>query len=82
MEPEEREALPAPYDLPTGDFYLYPITAEIVTAKITERTIRVNWNNEETSDFHFFWLRDNCPCCVHPYTLEQTFEIVLSLIHI
>ncbi|MAT37430.1 MAG: gamma-butyrobetaine dioxygenase [Acidimicrobiaceae bacterium] len=76
MEPEEREALPAPYDLPTGDFYLYPITAEIVTAKITERTIRVNWNNEETSDFHFFWLRDNCPCCVHPYTLEQTFEIV------
>ena len=31
MEPEERKELPAPHNLPTGDFYLYPVVASIAT---------------------------------------------------
>ncbi len=76
MDPEERKKLPSPHNLPTGDFYLYPMTVTIVKALITERTVNVEWSDGTVSDFHFLWLRDNCPCCVHPYTLEQTYEIV------
>ena len=76
MEPEERKELPAPHNLPTGDFYLYPVVAAIVKAEITERTVVVEWSDSTVSEFHFLWLRDNCPCCVHPYTLEQTYEVV------
>ena len=72
MEPEERKELPAPHNLPTGDFYLYPVVASIVKAEIRERTVVVEWSDSAVSEFHFLWLRDNCPCCVHPYTLEQT----------
>ena len=75
MDFEERKSLPTPYNLPTGDFYLYPVIATIVTAQITKRTVRIEWSDNKASEFHFLWLRDNCPCCVHPYTLEQTYEI-------
>jgi gamma-butyrobetaine dioxygenase/trimethyllysine dioxygenase len=27
-----------------------------------------------TADFHWFWLRHLCPCCVHPQTRERTIR--------
>lgn len=36
------------------------------------------WDDDRISQYHFLWLRDNCPCskCVHPGTREQMFEVV------
>ena len=47
-------------------------------SKVTKNgsSLNVEWKDGEKSNFNFMWLRDNCPCCVHPYTLEQTYEVV------
>ena len=57
MEPEERKELPAPHNLPTGDFYLYPVVASIVKAEIRERTVVVEWSDSAVSEFHFLPVR-------------------------
>ena len=75
MEPEDRAALPSPHNLPTGDFSLYPMEHQITEAVVVGRKVTLQWSDGRVSEFHALWLRDNCPCCVHHYTLEQTYEV-------
>jgi gamma-butyrobetaine dioxygenase len=37
------------------------------------RTLRVRWSDGKEGEFHYLWLRDNCPCpsCRHPKTKER-----------
>ena len=79
MEPVDRADLVPPHDLGTGDFSLYPIDHAMVAAALEDRTVRVEWDDGHVSRFHFPWLRDNCPCCVHPYTQEQVFELAAAV---
>ncbi|WP_259780513.1 TauD/TfdA family dioxygenase [Aestuariispira ectoiniformans] len=41
-----------------------------------ERDLRIDWGDGSNSDFHYFWLRDNCRCpaCLHPQTWERTLD--------
>ena len=61
----------------SGDFDTYPVDHEITGATVDERTVRVNWDDGHVSRFHFVWLRDNCPDCIHPETREPMFDITL-----
>lgn len=40
------------------------------------RGLRVAWGDGHRSEFHYTWLRDNCPCaaCRHPDTLEAILD--------
>ncbi len=42
-----------------------------------DKTLTVDWDNGDKSDYHFLWLRDNCDCdkCVTNLSKEQVFEI-------
>jgi len=42
-----------------------------------EKVLNVTWDNGESSEYHFLWLRDNCHCddCVTSLSKEQVFEI-------
>ncbi len=75
MEPEDRALLAAPHNLPTGDFSLYPIEHHLIEAEVAGQKVTLRWSDSRVSEFHALWLRDNCPCCVHHYTLEQTYEV-------
>ena len=37
-------------------------------------TLRVHWNDGKRCNYHFLWLRDNCPTAFHPQTGERTFD--------
>lgn len=41
------------------------------------KTLKIKWDNDDISEYHFLWLRDNCDCkaCVTRLTYEQVFEI-------
>ncbi len=60
----------------TGDFDFYPIEHYIVDSSTDGKKVEVRWNDDHLSKFHFLWLRDNCPCCVHPDTREPIFSVV------
>lgn len=60
----------------TGDFDFYPIEHYIVNSSTDGKKVEVRWNDDHLSKFHFLWLRDNCPCCVHPDTREPIFSVV------
>ena len=31
-----------------------------------KKTLEIEWNDGQKSNFHFIWLRDNCPLGMHP----------------
>ena len=35
------------------------------------KTIEIVWNDGKKSNFHFMWLRDNCPSDIHPTARER-----------
>ena len=41
-----------------------------------EKTIEVNWSDGKKSNFHFMWLRDNCPSDIHPTARERLFNLM------
>ena len=41
-----------------------------------EKTIEVNWSDGKISNFHFMWLRDNCPSDIHPTARERLFNLM------
>ena len=41
-----------------------------------EKTIEVDWSDGKKSNFHFMWLRDNCPSDIHPTARERLFNLM------
>ncbi len=49
---------------------------------VGDHTLSVAWDDAESADFHFVWLRDNCACpeCRHPDAWERLIDnVTLSL---
>ncbi len=46
--------------------------------RLGERTVTVVWDDGTAGEFHFVWLRDNCPCpeCRHPEAWERLLDNV------
>ena len=40
------------------------------------KTLEIHWNDGEKSNFHFMWLRDNCPSDIHPTAKERLFNLI------
>ena len=60
----------------TGDFDFYPVEHHIIDSSTDGKKVEIKWSDDHLSKFHFIWLRDNCPCCIHPDTREPIFNIV------
>ena len=60
----------------TGDFDFYPVEHHIIDSSTDGKKVEIKWSDGHLSKFHFIWLRDNCPCCIHPDTREPIFNIV------
>lgn len=60
------------------DWRHFPLTHKPLAVTLGDGSLNVRWEDGRTSDFHYLWLRDYCPCpsCVHPGTREQVFEVV------
>lgn len=45
---------------------------------VGDHTLSVEWDDTESDDFHFVWLRDNCACpeCRHPDAWERLIDNV------
>ena len=41
-----------------------------------EKFLSIEWSDGKISNFHFMWLRDNCPYGVHPTARQRVFNIV------
>ncbi len=59
----------------TGDFDFYPVEHSISYSSTDGEKVEIEWSDGHQSKFHFLWLRDNCPCCVHPETREPLFNV-------
>ena len=60
----------------TGDFDFYPVENHIIDSSTDGKKVEIKWDDGHLSKFHFLWLRDNCPCCIHPDTREPIFNVV------
>jgi len=38
--------------------------------------MKIIWNDDKISKFHFLWLRDNCPSNEHPVARQKIFNII------
>ena len=47
---------------------------ELLTTEIS--ALKTEWKDGNTSTFHYFWLRDNCPSNFHPDTHERVFDLL------
>ncbi len=58
-------------------FTPYSIVELPVSVSTANEYLTIHWDNGQSSDFHYLWLRDNCTCaeCVTTLTREQMFEI-------
>ena len=59
----------------TGDFDFYPAEHSISFSSTDGEKVEIEWSDGHQSKFNFLWLRDNCPCCVHPDTMEPLFNV-------
>ena len=46
----------------------------IKNISIRSNNIELEWNDGEISNFHFMWLRDNCPLGIHPHARHRMFN--------
>ena len=53
---------------------IQPISIKSVSKK--ETTLEVIWNDGKKSNFHFMWLRDNCPDGKHPDARQRIFNLL------
>ena len=42
----------------------------------TDSTLDILWNDNQKSNFHFMWLRDNCPTAHDKDTRHRMFNIL------
>ena len=45
------------------------------TLKLSERSLVIRWSDGKIANFHYLWLRDNCPSGFHPSTQERLFNL-------
>ena len=50
------------------------ISIEKIT--LTKSSVDILWNDRQISNFHFLWLRDNCPSSFHPETRMRKFNLL------
>lgn len=43
---------------------------------ISKSSVDIEWNDGSKSNFHFLWLRDNCPSAIHPDAKMRVFNIL------
>lgn len=62
-------------DIPS--FAHYPVHTLPTLVKMSAESLILHWDDGHQSEYHYLWLRDNCPCqeCVTPLSGEQIFEI-------
>ena len=41
-----------------------------------KKLLKIDWSDGKKSNFHFLWLRDNCPSDIHPTARERLFNLV------
>ncbi|WP_027855837.1 gamma-butyrobetaine dioxygenase [Marinobacterium jannaschii] len=58
-------------------YYRYDINHLPVGLELGESALRIVWDDGRRSEYHYLWLRDNCPCheCISELSREQVFEI-------
>ncbi|GHA10633.1 gamma-butyrobetaine dioxygenase [Oceanisphaera arctica] len=63
--------------LETAGYSNYPVNHLPLRIETGPDSLRLTWDDGHESEFHYLWLRDNCPCpsCVSTLTREQMFEI-------
>lgn len=54
------------------------VAARIQAVRPEAQQISVVWEGGHISQYEWIWLRDNCHCpeCVHPKTMERTFDLL------
>ena len=50
--------------------------ASIKNVSKNDKTIEIEWNDGKISNFHFMWLRDNCPYGMHPTARHRIFNLL------
>ena len=50
--------------------------ASIKNISKNKKTISIEWNDGKKSNFHFMWLRDNCPKGEHPTARQRRFNLL------
>ncbi|WP_116473933.1 gamma-butyrobetaine dioxygenase [Zobellella maritima] len=55
----------------------YQVNHKPLRIETGAESLRLVWDDGHESEYHYLWLRDNCPCpdCVSTLTREQLFEI-------
>ncbi|MGB1237716.1 MAG: TauD/TfdA family dioxygenase [Pseudomonadales bacterium] len=63
--------------LDTAGYSQYKIEHTLNDVTLGTQSLTVTWSDGHHSEYHYLWLRDNCPCpqCVSTLTREQIFEI-------
>ncbi|MDE1460683.1 gamma-butyrobetaine dioxygenase [Spartinivicinus poritis] len=58
-------------------FARYPVNTLPIQVELGSESLFLLWDDGHQSEFHYLWLRDNCPCqqCITPLSREQVFEI-------
>ena len=57
----------------------YPVEHSISCSSTDGKKVEIEWSDGHQSKFHFLWLRDNCPCCIHFETREPLFNVASKL---
>ncbi len=53
-----------------------PAGGQIQSLQQEEHALRIIWQDNSESVFHYLWLRDNCPTAFHPQTGERSFDLL------
>jgi gamma-butyrobetaine dioxygenase len=63
--------------IPTPDNLYWPQRSTIISAQIINKSVVVNWNDNQQSTLHPMWLRDNCCCeeCLNSVTREHLLDL-------
>jgi len=58
-------------------YSIYKKICNPLSVSYDDEILNVQWDDGESSEYHFLWLRDNCHCaqCVTDLSKEQVFEI-------
>lgn len=48
----------------------------VVFVQQTQDSLLVEWADGSINQFHYIWLRDNCPTAFHPDTQERVFDLL------
>ena len=50
------------------------ISLTLESAEQHQHALELTWSDDKSANFHYLWLRDNCPTTLHPDTQERVFD--------